>query len=140
MKTVVIAVALLLLGACSTLKAVNTASNTPITAQQVADARDVEHGLEAAYGVALQSGLAWAKQPRCGSAGAPVAPACSTAPGILAIEKARMATRVALDKLDSAIGDVTTTTSLLDALISSAKNSYGAYEAIVNVYKPVKGN
>jgi len=115
------------LGACSTLSTVNKAANTPVTAEQIASAKDVAYGLEASYDVALRLAILYGKEPTC-RAGAPPPPLCKTLAALETIETGRAKFRSALNRLNLVIRDTTTTTSMLSAAIDIAKGAFAEYQ------------
>ncbi len=117
----------LVLGGCSTLGAVNSAANTPVTAAQIASAKDVSYGLEATYVVALKLATLYGKEPTCRT-GSPPPPLCKTLPIMEGIETGRAKFRSSLDRLNAVIADTTTTTSVLSAAIDIAKGAYAEYQ------------
>jgi len=128
MKAVLLCLALLL-GGCALAGTVNQAANTPVTASQIASAKDVSYGLEASYDVALRLAVVWG-QPgnRCGRASAAPAPLCSTLPRMESVETGRAKFRSALNQLNAVIANTTTTTSVLSAAIDAAKAAYATYQ------------
>jgi hypothetical protein len=133
MKAILVALALAL-GGCQAITAVNTAANTPVTAAQVASARDVSYGLEASYDVALRLAVLYGKEPTCGPA-APPAPLCKTLAVMEGIEVGRAKFRSSLNRLNAVIADTTTTTSMLSAAIDLAKGAYAEYQAALPAVK-----
>ncbi len=120
----------LLLGGCALTGAVNNAANTPVTASQIASAKDVSYGLEAAYVASLKLAVVWGQPSnRCGKPLAPVAPLCSTLAGMERVETVRAKYRSALNRLNAIIADTTTTTSQLSAGIDIAKGAYAEYQS-----------
>lgn len=130
-KSLIAAAALLLSGCAATNTAVEL-SRQPVNQNAVATARDTSVALEAGYGTALVASLAWAKLPRCKPPQEP--PACSTAVGVLAIERRRAAARAGLDSLNGGINNVSTSGSTLTALIASATAAVGGYQDVLAAY------
>lgn len=118
------------LAACTPMGAITTAANTPVTAEQVASAKDVSYGLEASYDAALTVAIAWGRQPTCGAPKAPPVPACKTLTGLRSIEGVRAQLRSAIDRLNTVIADTKATSSALSVAVAAAKQAYAAYQDI----------
>jgi len=120
----------LMLSGCAGVTSITTAATTTVTAEQISSAKDVAYGLEASYGASLSAAIAWGHQPTCGTYKAPPPPACKTLNGLNAIENVRIQFRSALDRLNATIRDTTTTTSVLTAAISAAKQAWATYQDV----------
>lgn len=141
MKRIAILFVVGLLAGCNQLAAVNSAANTPVTAAQIASAKDISYGLEAGYDALLSLAVPWAKPSnRCGAATAAPPPACSTAAAVISIEHIRATFRGTIDNLNKAIADTGTTSSILSGALNAAEAAYASYEQALSVYGLKKGS
>lgn len=131
MKRTVLLLAFVLTGGCSTLSAVNTASETPVSQATLNQARGTSQALHAAYLMALDALLVWENpRNRCNLKNALPPPACSTAQGVLKAEAVRVDVRATLDRLDAVVADVSTTPTMLTAAISAVQNSMALFSQV----------
>lgn len=129
-----IAVALAISG-CGAFNAVQTAATGSPSQTVINQARTTVLGLDNLYGVAVIAADTWA-QPgnRCGAALAPQPPICSTPQGIIAVNKAAVAMRGALNKSEELVMKASPAQTDLDLAISSANAAWSVYQSVLATY------
>lgn len=131
MRKIIAVAALLLLGACSAISGLSTAS---LSQDTINKARTAVLGIDNLYGIAVITADTWAKQPRCGSPGAPPAPVCSTAVGVIALNKLAITTRGSLNQAEALVMKASPQQSDLDLAIATAQSAWTAYQNGLAVY------
>lgn len=117
--------ALVLLAACSVPQ---------VSKDQLDKAKAAAYGLESSYVIVLRTATVWAEQPRCKPAGAPP-PLCSTAIGVISMDKMRTQARSTLDRLNVVLADANSSPDAISVAISTAQQAMGLYQEITNQYK-----
>jgi hypothetical protein len=132
-KKLLVLIVLGVLAGCSAVQTAGNLASQPVNQAAVSTARDTSVALEVGYGAALVAATTWAKLPRCAANQTP--PTCSTAAGVLALERRRLAARTALDALEGAIKDAAGSGSNLTALVATAESAVTGYQDVLAAYK-----
>lgn len=115
----------LALSACSAQQV----QTTTVPASVINDAKTTSYALESTYAASLKVATAWAAQPRCSAVGAPPAPLCSTASGVIKAETGRQVAKSALTRLDQVI-TMASDASAIDSAIAAAQAAVATYQTV----------
>lgn len=128
-----------LLGGCSYFQALQTASTSSPSAQNISDARNVAYALKASYGVAVKAVLAWALTPKCGQPDALPQGACPTQAAINNLATAQATASGIINKMEALALSATPSMSDLNLAIQAAQSAYSSFQSAMATYG-VKGS
>lgn len=130
----IVALALVVPG-CAVFDAYRAAQHSKPSAATIAQARNTVLAVQNAYGVAVIAADKWAQPTnRCGVPAAPPPPLCSTATGVIAVNKMAVSTRTALNSAEALVLKASPEQSDLELGILTAQHGWDAYKAILVEY------